>query len=161
VATVEDVLRRTGIDPAMLILEITETSLVNDPETAAARLEELHSLGVRLAIDDFGTGYSSLSYLRQFPTDILKIDSSFIQTIKPDGPMPDLLRGILDLARTLGIETIAEGIEDAHQLSKLRSENCEQGQGFLLAEPMSTDDARRLFVEQTAGRDEQQFVGAR
>ena len=130
----------------MLVLEITETSLVNDPATAAHRLGELNALGIRLAIDDFGTGYSSLSYLRQFPTDILKIDRSFIQTITSDEPMPALVKGILDLAHTLGIETIAEGIEEADQLVKLRNAHCDKGQGYLFSEPLRADEALEQFV---------------
>ena len=151
VATVETVLRETGIDPALLVLEITETSLIGDAATAATRLEALHALGIKLAIDDFGTGYNSLSYLRQFPFDILKVDRSFIQTMTAGQPMPPIIKGLLDLARTLGIETIAEGIDEAHQLSQLKAEHCEKGQGFLFARPLSACDARLLLVTH-AGR---------
>ncbi|CAA9269114.1 MAG: diguanylate cyclase/phosphodiesterase (GGDEF & EAL domains) with PAS/PAC sensor(s) [uncultured Acidimicrobiales bacterium] len=119
VRAVQGVLARTGFDPCRLVLEITETSFMNDPDTVASRLHDLRALGVRVAIDDFGTGYSSLSYLHQFPTDILKLDRSFIDTINAEGPMPPLVKGLLDLARTLGIETVAEGIEEEHQLAEL------------------------------------------
>jgi len=148
VANVADVLVRTEFDPAQLVLEITETSLVNDPDTAASRLRDLRRLGVRVAIDDFGTGYSSLSYLQQFPTDILKLDRSFIDSILPESPMPPLVKGLLDLARTLGIETVAEGIEEEHQLVKLMQERCEKGQGYLFSRALSVENARRLISEQ-------------
>ena len=112
---------------------------------AAARLHELRTLGVRLAIDDFGTGYSSLSYLRQFPVDILKIDRSFINTITDREQVPAIVRGLLDLGRTLRLETIAEGIESDTQLGQLRDQHCELGQGFLFARPMPADEAEQLL----------------
>ena len=100
---------------------------------------------MRLAIDDFGTGYSSLSYLRQFPVDILKIDRSFINTITDRDTVPAIVRGLLDLARTLGLETIAEGIETDAQLGQLRDENCELGQGYLFARPLPFEEAEALL----------------
>src|SRR5690606_20536941 len=102
-----------------------------DPERAAARLRSLHDLGVRLAVDDFGTGYSSLGYLREFPVDILKIDRSFVATISLDDEVPSLIRAVLDLCRTLGLDAVAEGIEEPHQLDQLLEEHCQLGQGFL------------------------------
>ncbi len=117
---VQDALLAAGLDPSALVLEMTETALVQDPTLAAARLHQLRTLGVRLAIDDFGTGYSSLSYLRQFPVDILKIDRSFINTITDRDKVPAIVRGLLELGRTLELETIAEGIETDVQLDQLR-----------------------------------------
>jgi EAL domain-containing protein (putative c-di-GMP-specific phosphodiesterase class I) len=136
-------LRDAGLEPSALVLEITETSLVQDPELAAVRLRALHALGVRLAIDDFGTGYSSLSYLRQFPVDILKIDRSFVASIAGAGALPPLVRGLLDLGRTLELEIVAEGIESPAQLTQLRAQHCQLGQGYLFARPMSADEAER------------------
>jgi diguanylate cyclase (GGDEF)-like protein/PAS domain S-box-containing protein len=140
-------LQSSGLDPDRLVLEMTETVLVQDAVTAAARLEELRRLGVRLAIDDFGTGYSSLSYLRQFPVDILKIDRSFINTITERDRIPAIVRGLLDLGRTLQLETVAEGVELDLQRVQLREERCDLAQGFLFARPMPQDEAERLLAE--------------
>ncbi len=147
VSDVATVLRESGFDPASLVLELTETVLVQDPETAAARLHELRALGVRIAVDDFGTGYSSLSYLRKFPIDILKIDRSFTETITSQTPTPALVRGLLELARTLHMQTIAEGIETTVQLDSLRNQGCDFGQGFLFAKPLSSVDAGTLVAQ--------------
>jgi EAL domain-containing protein (putative c-di-GMP-specific phosphodiesterase class I) len=126
---VAEALAHTGLDPTTLVLEMTETALIHDATVAARRLHELRGLGVRLAIDDFGTGYSSLSYLRQFPVDILKIDRSFIKTVTDRSKIPAIVRGLLDLGRTLGLETVAEGVEDDIQRDSLRDQNCELAQG--------------------------------
>ncbi len=147
VAQVAESLARSGLAPNALILEMTESVLVHDADTAARQLEELRALGVRLAIDDFGTGYSSLSYLRQFPIDILKIDKSFTQTISEPTPMPAIVRGVLDLAKTLRIETVAEGIELDVQLDSLRRQGCDFGQGYLLARPLEIEAAEALIAE--------------
>jgi diguanylate cyclase (GGDEF)-like protein/PAS domain S-box-containing protein len=140
-------LARSGIDPSTLVVETTETALIRDPGVAAGRLTELSTLGVRLAIDDFGTGYSSLSYLRQFPVDILKIDRSFISTISDRSQVPAIVRGLLDLGRTLQLETIAEGVEFGIQRDHLRDEHCDLAQGFLFSRPLELDDAERLLTQ--------------
>jgi diguanylate cyclase (GGDEF)-like protein/PAS domain S-box-containing protein len=140
-------LRSSGLSPERLVLEMTETVLVQDAATAAARLEELRHLGVRLAIDDFGTGYSSLSYLRKFPVDILKIDRSFINTITERDRIPAIVRGLLDLGRTLQLETVAEGVELDLQRDQLREQHCDLAQGFLFARPMPQADAERLLAQ--------------
>ena len=137
---VQQALHDSGLAAARLVLEMTETSLVQDAPVAASRLHELRALGVRLAIDDFGTGYSSLSYLRQFPVDILKIDRSFINTITDREKIPAIVRGLLDLGRTLQLETVAEGIESDAQL----------GQGYLFARPLPAHAAERLLGVMTA-----------
>jgi EAL domain-containing protein (putative c-di-GMP-specific phosphodiesterase class I) len=142
---VRQALQDSGLAASRLVLEMTETSLVQDAPLAAARLHQLRALGVRLAIDDFGTGYSSLSYLRQFPVDILKIDRSFINTITDREKIPAIVRGLLDLGRTLQLETVAEGIESDAQLGQLRDQNCELGQGYLFARPLPADEAEQLL----------------
>ncbi len=142
---VADAMAAVDLDPSTLVLEMTETALVQDPLAVTARLRELRALGVRLAIDDFGTGYSSLSYLRQFPVDILKIDRSFIDTITDGGDLPPLVRGMLELSRALQLETLAEGIETDVQRQRLREERCVLGQGYLFARPLSADDAEALL----------------
>jgi EAL domain-containing protein (putative c-di-GMP-specific phosphodiesterase class I) len=144
---VAESLARSDLPASTLVLEITETVLIEDPASTAAHLNELHRLGVRLAIDDFGTGYSSLSYLRQFPIDILKIDRSFINTITRREEVPAIVRGLIDLGRTLELETVAEGIEQNDQHQALRGEHCELGQGFLFAEALPPDDAELLLLQ--------------
>ncbi len=141
---VADARRPSGLDPADLVLELTESCLIVDPERAAARLRSLGELGVRLAVDDFGTGYSSLSYLREFPVDILKIDRSFVATITEDEEVPSLIRAVLDLCRTMGLDAVAEGIEEPHQLDQLLVERCPLGQGFLFDRPLTENAAREL-----------------
>ncbi|MGZ4767563.1 MAG: putative bifunctional diguanylate cyclase/phosphodiesterase [Ilumatobacteraceae bacterium] len=140
-------LEESGLPPSSLVLEMTESVLVQDAAVAAERLGELRGLGVRLAIDDFGTGYSSLSYLRQFPIDILKIDKSFTETITDKSLTPAIVRGLLDLAKTLRIATVAEGIEFDVQRDSLRDQHCDYGQGFLFARPLNIDDASALIAE--------------
>ncbi|MET0324935.1 MAG: EAL domain-containing protein [Ilumatobacteraceae bacterium] len=145
VKDVEHALRRSGLPAGALILEMTETALVEDASMAAGRLHQLHDLGVRLAIDDFGTGYSSLGYLRQFPIDILKVDKSFVSAITDREDVPPLVRGLLDLSRTLQLEVVAEGIESSAQLGQLQDEQCKYGQGYLFARPLSRERAALLL----------------
>jgi diguanylate cyclase (GGDEF)-like protein len=134
-----EALEESGLPPHTLILEITESVMMRDGEAAIERLNELRALGVRLAIDDFGTGYSSLSYLRRFPIDILKIDKSFVDGVNAPGRERDLARSIIELGRTLNLEIVAEGVEDADQLQWLRSLDCDKAQGFLFSHPLPPD----------------------
>jgi diguanylate cyclase (GGDEF)-like protein/PAS domain S-box-containing protein len=143
---VAEALAHSGLAPANLVLELTESTLVQDPTTATERLSELRGLGVKLAIDDFGTGYSSLSYLRQFPVDILKIDRSFINSITDRDQVPAIVRGLLDLGRTLELATVAEGVELEVQRDRLRDEHCDYAQGYLFARPLDARDAEELLV---------------
>jgi diguanylate cyclase (GGDEF)-like protein/PAS domain S-box-containing protein len=124
------------LDPATLTLEITESVAMQNTEATIARLEALKELGVRIAIDDFGTGYSSLSYLQRFPIDILKIDRAFVQGIADNADDQALAQTIVQLARTLRLATVAEGIETVEQLERLRALGCDHGQGFLFARPV-------------------------
>jgi diguanylate cyclase (GGDEF)-like protein len=136
---IEDVrgaLTASGLDPTTLTLEITETTLMRDAEATAKRLRSLKQLGVRIAIDDFGTGYSSLAYLRQFPVDALKIDRSFISGIAGSKGSAALIHTLVQLGKTLDIETLAEGIEEQSQLETLQREHCDHGQGFLFSRPL-------------------------
>jgi diguanylate cyclase (GGDEF)-like protein len=136
---VREALRESGLDPAALTLELTETTLMRDAEASAERLGLLKALGVRIAIDDFGTGYSSLAYLRQFPADALKIDRSFIDGIATSKASAALIHTFVQLGKTLEIETLAEGIEDQAQLETLQREHCDHGQGFLFSRPLDVD----------------------
>ncbi len=142
VADVADVLQQTGIDPSCLVLEITETALVKDAAAAAQRLGELRRLGPRIAVDDFGAGYASLGYLHQFPIDILKIDRSFIETINQRDGLPPIVRGVLELGKTLGLEIVAEGIEQSVQHDLLREGQCPLGQGYFFARPTVRNGCR-------------------
>jgi EAL domain-containing protein (putative c-di-GMP-specific phosphodiesterase class I) len=149
---IEDVrgaLRASGLDPATLTLEITEITLMRDAEATAERLHMLKELGVRIAIDDFGTGYSSLAYLRQFPVDALKIDRSFISGIAGSKGSAALIHTLVQLGKTLDIETLAEGIEERSQLEALQREHCDHGQGFLFSRPLDLD-AVEIFLNAEA-----------
>jgi EAL domain-containing protein (putative c-di-GMP-specific phosphodiesterase class I) len=141
------VLSTSGIEPESLVLEITESVMLHDVQVTLAILIELKGLGIRLAIDDFGTGYSSLNYLRQFPFDELKIDRSFVAMGDQNVADNDLERAIVELGRTLNMEIVAEGIEQAQQLDRLRSLHCQLGQGFYFARPMPADAIIDLLRE--------------
>jgi len=136
VGMVQSVLEETGLEPRRLILEITETAVMNDHVTTIVKLQQLKDLGVGLAIDDFGTGYSSLAYLRRFPIDVLKIDRSFVDGVTEGSQKAALLRTIVELGRTLNLKTVAEGIEEHSELHQLRSLECDLGQGYYVARPL-------------------------
>jgi EAL domain-containing protein (putative c-di-GMP-specific phosphodiesterase class I) len=146
VSHAEDALIDSGLPAASLVLELTETVLVEDPITVAGRLRQLQRLGVRLAIDDFGSGFSSLSYLRQFPVDILKIDRSFVSTMNDAEGVPALVHGLLDLGHTMRLEMVAEGIETSVQLAHLRAQRCQLGQGYLFSRPLPPEQAGVLLA---------------
>jgi diguanylate cyclase (GGDEF)-like protein len=138
---VRDALDDSGLEAAALTLEITETALMHDADASARRLGALKNLGVRLAIDDFGTGYSSLAYLRQFSVDSLKIDRSFIRGVAASAESAALIHTLVRLGKSLNLETLAEGIEDHEQLRALQRQDCDMGQGFLLARPLELEAA--------------------
>jgi EAL domain-containing protein (putative c-di-GMP-specific phosphodiesterase class I) len=137
----------SGFDSAKLVLEITESSLMHDVEAIIPRLEALKELGVHLAIDDFGTGYSSLAYLRQFPMDILKIDRSFVSGIVDTKEAAALVHTLVQLGKALGLETIAEGVENHEQRRQLIAEKVDTGQGFLFARPLDVKAVDRLLAD--------------
>jgi diguanylate cyclase (GGDEF)-like protein len=145
VSEVQDALTDSGLAPEALTLEITETVLMRDAPAAASRLQGLKALGVRIAIDDFGTGYSSLAYLRQFPVDALKIDRSFITGISSSREASALMHTLIQLGKTLGLETLGEGIEEHAQLEQLKHEDCDSGQGFLFARPLDVETVTRFL----------------
>jgi len=144
---IEQVLRDTGLDPSYLKLEITESVIMENAERGAAVLQQLKGLKVRLHLDDFGTGYSSLSYLHQLPLDALKIDRSFVSKIGKEEGKFEIVRTILKLGQSLGMDLIAEGLETAEQLIQLRSLNCHYGQGFYFSKPLAAEQAERFFLE--------------
>ena len=135
----------TALDPACLVIEITESLLLHDTAATMDRLRRLKALGVRVAIDDFGTGYSSLAYLRQFPVDIIKIDKSFVSGA---GDAPDacaLACAIVQLGQTLRLSTVAEGIETGTQLAELRAAGCQYGQGFHFARAVPAEELATML----------------
>ena len=145
---VRTALSLSGIDPHQLMLEVTESVLMEDPAQATQALLELRSLGIRIAVDDFGTGYSSLSHLQRFPVDVLKIDKSFIDPLSAQDPESmALVTAIIGLAGTLGLEVIAEGIEHQSQLHHLVELGCLQGQGFLMARPLDREAAVNFITD--------------
>ena len=123
----------SGLEPDNLVIELTESTIMHNTEVNLERFRELKALGVRLAIDDFGMGYSSLSYLHRFPIDILKIDRAFVSRLTEQDDGPELARAVVMLGETLGLETVAEGIEHEDQVAKLLELGCVAGQGFLFA----------------------------
>jgi diguanylate cyclase (GGDEF)-like protein len=145
---VEESLRASGFDPRSLILEITETAIMKNVSDVVPRLTALKTIGVRIAIDDFGTGYSSLAYLQQFPVDTLKIDRSFISTMSDSPESGALIHTLVQLGKTLGLETLAEGIEESDQCSTLQREQCDSGQGYLYARPLDADAVEAFLAEQ-------------
>jgi diguanylate cyclase (GGDEF)-like protein len=156
VGDVEHALAVSGLEPTALTLEITETALMRNADETAARLRAIKELGVRIAIDDFGTGYSSLSHLQRFPVDALKIDRSFLVQIAENPEGETLIRTLVRLGKALSIETLAEGIEHAEQLTMLREEQCDSGQGFLFARPLEVH-AAELFLRDWRVEDGQRL----
>jgi diguanylate cyclase (GGDEF)-like protein/PAS domain S-box-containing protein len=146
VARVAALLRHSHVDPARLLLELTESTVVADPGSAAHNLMALRELGVRLAVDDFGTGVSGLSQLRSFPLDVLKIDRSFVNGIEADAAKLDLVRGIIQLADTLDLAVVAEGIERPEQRDCLRALSTTYGQGYLFSRPLAPGQLARLLA---------------
>jgi EAL domain-containing protein (putative c-di-GMP-specific phosphodiesterase class I) len=168
IGEVEAILEQTQLEPQLLVLEMTETAMFQDAQTTIHKLESLRRRGVRIAVDDFGTGYSSLGYLRRFPVDILKIARDFMAADEPIDdivasplgeaaarpPMPDgtdpgdpwaFAHAIVALGQTLGLSIVAEGIETAAQLDRLRSLGCDLGQGYLFLEPVDATQFRAFL----------------
>jgi diguanylate cyclase (GGDEF)-like protein/PAS domain S-box-containing protein len=142
---VQNTLYETGLNPNCLMIEITESMLMENPESTATVLEQLKRLDVKIHIDDFGTGYSSLSYLHRFPIDTLKIDRSFVSRMAAVNENLEIVRTIVTLAHNLGMDVIAEGVETAEQLAQLRALKCERAQGYYFSEPVDAHQVSRLF----------------
>jgi predicted signal transduction protein with EAL and GGDEF domain len=143
IAAVKD----SGARPETIRLEITESVALNDPGRAILILERLHEFGVRVSVDDFGTGYSSLSYLQQLPFDTLKIDRSFVNALQEKTERGDLIRTILDLARNLNMEVVAEGVETREQVEQLRNLGCGFAQGYYFSRPLAQAGAAKLLAQ--------------
>ncbi|RYZ75427.1 MAG: EAL domain-containing protein [Proteobacteria bacterium] len=143
---VKAALDKTGFDARRLKIEITETVIMQNTESASAMLRELKAMGVTLAMDDFGTGYSSLSYLHRFPLDVLKIDRSFIAQMSANSETDPIVSTILDLARSLEVTVVAEGVESEEQLHLLRGMGCHFAQGFFFARPLTAPHVEELLA---------------
>ena len=142
---IKQVLDETGLDGQYLKLEITESVVMEDGESAVTMLSQLRDLGIHLCIDDFGTGYSSLSYLHRFPINTLKIDRSFVSRMGVDGDNSEIVRAIVMLAHSLGMDVVAEGVETSHHLAQLRLLGCEFGQGYFFSRPVDSEAATALL----------------
>jgi EAL domain-containing protein (putative c-di-GMP-specific phosphodiesterase class I) len=145
VGDVAEALARSGLEPGLLTLEITESLFAQDTEETLRKLEEVKSLGARVALDDFGTGYSSLSYLRRFPIDYLKIDKSFIDGVLTSPEGHAVVAAITQLGQTLHMEVVAEGLETGEQVAALAELGCPLGQGYHFARPLPAADAEALL----------------
>jgi diguanylate cyclase (GGDEF)-like protein len=143
---VERVLADSGLAPELLRLEITESVMMRNAQSTLRTLQELKTLNVKISLDDFGTGYSSLSYIREFPLDVLKIDRSFVSKMTENARDEEIVRVILGLAATLGLQVVAEGVETAEHLAQLRALLCDYGQGYLFAKPLDSEALASLLA---------------
>jgi len=140
-AVVEQAVTASGLEPSALCLELTESMLMENAELAISALEDLKSMGVSLALDDFGTGYSSLGYLQRFPVDTVKIDRGFVTTLGDQGDDSPIVDAVLKIGDVMGLDVVAEGIETAGQLERLKELGCKLGQGYYFARPQPADTA--------------------
>jgi EAL domain-containing protein (putative c-di-GMP-specific phosphodiesterase class I) len=159
VQQVEKVMSDTGIDPGLVKLELTESGTMGNPERAVRILSEFKSIGVDLSIDDFGTGYSSLSYLQRFPLDVLKIDRSFVSGLIDNTESRQIIKTIMALASGMGMEVVAEGIENVEQAIAMRRLGCRFGQGYWFSRPLTASDATAL-INNPFTKPEQRLVVA-
>jgi len=145
ISTIQDILEKTGLDAQWLELEVTESSIMDNPDEVVETLNNLHNLGIKLSIDDFGTGYSSLNYLKIFPIDVLKIDRSFISDITFDKDDETIVKTIIAMGHNLGLKIIAEGVEEKDQLERVKQFQCEWYQGYYFSKPIPANEFRQLL----------------
>jgi EAL domain-containing protein (putative c-di-GMP-specific phosphodiesterase class I) len=138
--------------PGLLRLEVTESSMMQNPEAAVRTLQALRALGVTIAVDDFGTGYSSLSFLRRFPIDGLKIDQSFVRDVVDDENDAAIARAVIAMGRSLRLDIVAEGVETEAQLDFLRTEGCDKAQGYLFSRPLEFEALQAWLSEEKGHR---------
>ncbi|MGH8613792.1 MAG: bifunctional diguanylate cyclase/phosphodiesterase, partial [Gammaproteobacteria bacterium] len=148
---VQEILDATGLEPCHLELEITESAIMRDADKAALTLRDLSKRGVKITIDDFGTGYSSLNYLRAFPVDSFKIDRSFLKDVSTDERARALYTAIAAMAKSLGLQVVAEGVELQEQLNFVRQAQCDEVQGYLISEPVPGNDVAKLLIQHISG----------
>jgi EAL domain-containing protein (putative c-di-GMP-specific phosphodiesterase class I) len=147
------ILEESKLDPGSLVLEITESMLMGDAEQNVDVLRSLKDLGVGIAVDDFGTGYSNLAYLKRFPVDWLKVDKSFVDGLGENPEDTAIVEAVVSLARAMGMQTVAEGIESTGQADLLRVLGCEMGQGYYFSEPLPAHEANALLSTSSSLRD--------
>ncbi len=147
VEQIRTVIAETGIDAGSLKIELTESAVMENAETAILMLKQIKDIGVQISIDDFGTGYSSLSYLHRFPIDLLKVDRSFVSAMEENTENGEIVRTVIALAKALGLKVVAEGIESIHQFHQLRVLGCEYGQGYLFSKPLPVAEIERLLAD--------------
>jgi EAL domain-containing protein (putative c-di-GMP-specific phosphodiesterase class I) len=145
-ATLTRIVRSSGLSPRQVVLEVTESARL-DQDVAAGTLRRIRAAGIRLAIDDFGTGYAALGQLARMPFDLVKIERSFVTSIGSDPRAESLVAGIVDLARRMNVDVVAEGIENGIQLARLRESGCAYGQGFHFAVPMAAAELATFLTE--------------
>jgi EAL domain-containing protein (putative c-di-GMP-specific phosphodiesterase class I) len=144
---IDNILQEVGIDGSSLILEITESDIMENAEFASQIISQLRDRHIQLSIDDFGTGYSSLSYLHRLPINHLKIDRSFVMRMGKHGKKNEIVKAIIALAKSLGVLTIAEGVETQEQLDQIRELECEFCQGYLFSRPVEAKAARDILIK--------------
>ncbi|MBT3354934.1 MAG: EAL domain-containing protein, partial [Candidatus Scalindua sp.] len=145
--TLQGILSATELDPRYLELELTESAIMDHPEATIVLLERIHQLGARIAIDDFGTSYSSLNYLKRLPIDAIKIDMSFIHGIGKDRDDEEIIKVIISLARSLGLQSVAEGVETKEQITFLHEHKCDCLQGYYFCRPLPAEVATQFLKE--------------
>jgi EAL domain-containing protein (putative c-di-GMP-specific phosphodiesterase class I) len=150
--TIAGALKRHGVPPERLTLELTESMLMEKPAESAAILERLREIGIGLSLDDFGTGFSSLAYLTRFPVDTLKIDGSFVRSIEKDESARKIIKSIVELAQGLGMETVAEGVETEAQERFLKELGCDAMQGYLFSKPIPPAEFVAFFRSRAGGK---------
>ena len=148
VSTVGRILEETGLEPKYLEVELTESVIMGDAEVTIKILRELKAMGIRLSIDDFGTGYSSLVYLKRMPIDMLKIDQSFVRDIVVDPNDAAITRATIQVARSLNLDVIAEGVETEEQLEMLNGLGCDKVQGYLFSRPLPPEEVRGFLKKE-------------
>jgi diguanylate cyclase (GGDEF)-like protein len=156
VGQIEQALHDSGLEPGRLVLELTEGIAIANPAAVTTLLMQLRATGVRISVDDFGTGYSSLAYLRQFPIDTLKIDRSFVRGMVTDNDTAEIIAGVMNLSKQLGLRVVAEGVEHEDQCAQLRALNCHAGQGHLFAPPLDVEGAAEVLKTGLAPRPKRQ-----
>ena len=147
---IASIIEESSVDPAQIVLEITESALMGNPKQAEVVLKDLRKQGLTIALDDFGTGYSSLGYLHRFPIDILKIDRSFVQDIHSNSKSLNVVRAIVSLAKTFDLSIVAEGIESANEAISIAGLGCDAGQGYLFSKPLPVEKAMEFLISSIA-----------
>ena len=144
---IEALLRDSGVAPKNLELEITESSIMNDPQRVIRTLNKIRDFGASFTLDDFGTGYSSFAYLTKLPVSCIKIDKSFVQNIETDRDSSVVVKSVIDLGHNLGMKVVAEGVENAQTMELLRNFQCDEAQGYYLCRPVTADMATKFLLE--------------